>query len=198
VNDLTDVRLIDAELSRQSDYALTRCGSRADLANIVIGQPPIPVVERSRHPSLGRSISVVVGLCSKEEMLWIHATRLVAPMKNAKPIGNLAMMENPREAMRQPGLISWLLRRANSKFTVALTVYGTCPKPAAIRSIDKAPESFGSAFGVARLGANTDRASKIVGHREILSRCRGRGVHSTAGHYHVRPKPIKDLAYVRH
>lgn len=106
-----------------------------------------------------RHINRVVLFCPKEKVIWIYAGRVVAFMKNAKPIRDISIMNTPRESMRRM-LSAFSINFMSEKEAVSKGVFLPRPKPTRWSLYDLTKESFfyGSCASFVITGLATLRA----------------------------------------
>lgn len=103
----------------------------------------LPVVRSACHllggglpdgPPLGGTVSHVVGLGAEKQMIWPHARRIVAFVKNAETVGDWSPKHEVRESV---GV--YLFRDTNT--SVSYAIAPSRPKPASTRDVDLCHES---------------------------------------------------------
>lgn len=90
--------------------------------NLFVRQPSVPMVKSIVMPALNTCVFVIVCLCSKLEMIWINARRVVALVHNDHSFWNRAIDKLKHVAMRSYGFFSG--KQENS---VSVSVF--CPRP---------------------------------------------------------------------
>jgi hypothetical protein len=87
------------------------------------------------RPALCRPIFVIVGLCSKKEVIRVYARGIIAVMKNGHSIWNRAIVQYPRNTVRS------LVFPVYANAAIAIGVSITSPEPASIGLLDPAKQS---------------------------------------------------------
>lgn len=85
-------------------------------------------------------VANIIAFCSKEKMRWISAWWIVASMKNAEAVWNLAMFDFPRSSMRSGHLLSY------PDGPIAPSVNATDPAPAFRAFLDLCKKSLFECF----------------------------------------------------
>lgn len=80
------------------------------------------------YPSFSDHVGYVIGVGSEEQMFGIHASTVVAVMKNPKPFGNFAEAQTPGGAMGAHETLGF----TPHEFAVTIGTHGGLPDPATI------------------------------------------------------------------
>lgn len=87
-------------------------------------------------------IFVVVKSCSKKEVIWVNARRVIAFMKNAEFVWNFPIMNFPGKSVCRNGLIGIVPSAPNRKLTMTKMEFVSFPYPACIGFFDFIKKSF--------------------------------------------------------
>src|SRR5436190_9474429 len=97
-------------------------------------------------PPFCQTVDKVVSACSKKQVIWASARRIVARVKNVLAIGDRSKMKHPTCPVSNNELAL-----VSTFFDVAVAIaVGRCrPKPASVSSDNFAPKPFGEGNGEA-------------------------------------------------
>ncbi len=114
-------------------------------ARACFGMCGIPILSPTRGafrvflkylPPLRCHVAGIVRVCAKPQVFGVYARRIVATMQHAQPFRDFAVMQHPRNTMRQ--LHSPIMR--DTTITVFITT--SRPQPAIIRFTDIGPKAI--------------------------------------------------------
>ena len=98
-NDAMDCLVSHTEF-RCKFWPVSKFISGSYCSNLLFAQFTVPMVNPLKCTIVGsllvRTISHVVGLCSKPQMLWSNTCRIIASVKNKEAAWNWAAVDNPR------------------------------------------------------------------------------------------------------
>jgi hypothetical protein len=160
-DDFAHENLGDAKSFPNFSLRLTSPVSAADFQNGCIGEFSVPVsgtvrtgmVTHSRSP-FEVSISSVLGIGSKPEMVWANARGIVAAMENAHSIRDWPEVQFPRESMGTIGSFT-----GDRDLAVLVFVPASRPKPALASLIDFRPKPLSNRY-----------SGILSGHLELILR----------------------------
>lgn len=117
---------------------------------------------------LGISVQGIVQMCSQKKMSGIHARRIVAVVQDAETVGNMTIMNSPRNPMGR------MVTAADPTSPIALNIPSSHPQPARIWSASAVylrPESLNSFWG--KLGMHCQGSFLIVPRPRTFPRREG-------------------------
>jgi hypothetical protein len=150
----------NAIFHRQTFLGFSVCDTAANQRNLFLGEhmlgdsfsnsppfwmPPKMVLISAWRTTLARLVLSIVGMCTKEQVRWSDAGRVVAVMKDIPSVRNLANIQLPRNTMSQP--VSGPLR-ATSNQPVSAWQTWTVPQPTSVTGDNALPESDAQRYGL--------------------------------------------------
>lgn len=109
-------------------YFFLRFIAGANMSNISIGQPTIPMVKTIMMVILYGCVGVIFSFCSYAQMCWINAWRVITGMHNYHSIGNfLSCKKLIRISVR-----SYRRFSRQQKNPITVVVFCSSPKPTSI------------------------------------------------------------------
>lgn len=146
----------------------SHCVERSDLAHLGFGQLALVISLAARHsmPAFTQHVSHVVCVSPEEEVVGPHTCAYVAYVTNKKTVGNGAVVNLPRNAMRPKEVFAISYR------PVTLTVSVADPFPAPVGDDNVFPETPRN-WTRGGCGASTRSATKSsVASPHFVRRCK--------------------------
>lgn len=98
----------------------------------------MPFAFRGTAPSFGKHVLNVVGIVSKEQMIWPHTARIVAFVKHPQSVRNFPIRQLPCKTMRSNQFV-----RRKHQHSIPLRLTRCGPQPTTFRlSVNFTPKSL--------------------------------------------------------